>query len=110
MQRQGSRILLFVLLLLFAATSLTAQNYVYDAGKPVYTTAEPVEMGFINLGNGNLHLEIPLTSSPQRGDRQFSAALVYDSRIWTPLSTWSPTNVKAADQTNPSWGGWRLIT
>src|SRR5262245_40182040 len=106
----GCRALLLCVLAVFLAIHSTAQNYVYDAGTPVYTTAEPVELGFINLANGNLHLEIPLTSSPQRGDRQFGAALVYDSRIWRPISTWSPTNVFAADQTNGSWGGWRLIT
>jgi hypothetical protein len=110
MKYLGSRVLFLLVFSLVFAGKLSAQNYVYDAGRPVYTTAEPLELGFINPANGNLHLEIPLTTLPQRGDRQFSAALVYDSRIWYPLSTWPPTNVKSADQTNPSWGGWRLIT
>src|SRR5579863_4992102 len=74
------------------------QNYLLATGRPSFTTAAEVEMGFVNMGNGNLHIEIPLTSSPQRGSRDFSAQLVYDSRIWQSVSngtstTWQPTNV-----------------
>jgi len=92
---------------LLASHSARAQSYIYATGSPTFTTAEPVELGFINLANGNLHIEIPLTSPPQRGTIPFSAALVYDSRIWInggSGSSWAPVNVPN------SQGGWRLVT
>lgn len=107
------RTLFLLFFSLLVAVSATAQGYIYDAGTPLYTTAEPVELGFINVANGNLHIEIPLTTSPQRGKRHFSAALVYDSRIWHPTfgPQWTPDNVVVAGGSPVnSWHGWRLIT
>ncbi len=98
------------LLALASATLGHAQaGYLLQNGAPTFTTAEPAELGFVNAGNGNLHLEIPLASAPQRGGLGFSAKLVYDSRIWQILnngssSVWQPTNVPN------SWAGWRFIT
>jgi len=52
-------------------------------------------MGFVNVANGDLDLEFPLASMPQRGRVGYTAKLIYDSRIWqiggTP-PTWQPTN------------------
>jgi RHS repeat-associated protein len=80
-------------------------QYTTAAGTPTFTTALPVEMGFTNVANGNLHIEIPLASFPQRGSLTYNARLVYDSLIWTISSNqWSPTNIPN------SMGGWRLIT
>jgi RHS repeat-associated protein len=80
-------------------------QYTTAAGTPTFTTALPVEMGFTNVANGNLHIEIPLASFPQRGGLTYNARLVYDSLIWTIKSNqWSPTNIPN------SMGGWRLIT
>ncbi|PYU23413.1 MAG: hypothetical protein DMG32_16190 [Acidobacteria bacterium] len=74
-----------------------AQNYLTQTGSPSFTTSQPVELGFVNVANGNLHLEIPLGYFPQRGSRGFAAKLIYDSRIWqvvtTTSSTWQPNNV-----------------
>jgi RHS repeat-associated protein len=90
--------------LTFWASPARAQSYLTQTGTPAFTTAQPVELGFINLGNGNLHLTIPLGSFPQRGARPFTTLLVYDSRIWqTAGATWQPTNAG-------SQGGWRRIT
>lgn len=85
-----------------------AQDPLNQPGAPAFTTAEPVELGFLNLGNGNLHQQIGLGSFPQRGARPLSAAFVYDSRIWQVLNfgngnIWQPTNVG-------SQGGWRFVT
>jgi hypothetical protein len=46
-----------------------------------FTTAVPVENGFFNAANSNLHLEIPwgAASYPQRGGRQNKILLIYDS-------------------------------
>jgi RHS repeat-associated protein len=80
-------------------------QYTTATGTPTFTTALPVEMGFTNVANGNLHLEIPLASFPQRGSLAYNARLVYDSLIWKIANNaWQPTNVPN------SMGGWRLIT
>lgn len=40
----------------------------------------------INLGNGDLNLQIPLVSIPGRNGHDFSLTLHYDSKIWNPHS------------------------
>lgn len=66
----------------------------------------PVELGFVNVANGNLHMEIPLAGPAQRGSLQVGERLVYDSRIWKidDTGTWSPTNVPNAQL------GWRFLS
>jgi len=85
----------------------TAQDYSLQTGAPSFTTAMSVESGFINAANGNLHLEIPVYSAPQRGKIPYAGSLVYDARIWKIVqgtsNTWQPTNVLN------SQGGWRFI-
>src|SRR5690348_2719928 len=118
MHASGSRLsaLPVLVISIFLTTIAVAQSYIYDPGRPPYTTSIPVELGFVNVANGNLHLEIPIGSPlPQRGLPPFAASMVYDSRIWTPAGTWSPSNVKdIGKSTNgnlvSSQGGWRLIT
>ena len=61
----------------------------------------PIENGFINVANGEVHLEIPIATLPQRGSLPLDERLVYDSRIWQIVSTGSsfsfePTNVPDA--------------
>src|SRR5579871_3327332 len=58
------------------------QDYQSQTGSPTFSVMQPVPYGVVNLANGNLHVEIPLASAPQRGSLQFVAKLVYDSRIW----------------------------
>ena len=94
------------------ATLAQGQTYQQSVGVPTFTTAVHLEEnGFINTANGNLHLEIPLGSYPQRAGGQAQVSLVYDSSIWTPASmTWQPNNVAVSNGTANSWGGWRLVT
>jgi len=92
------------------ACPVNAQNYLTQVGAPTFTTALPVESGFLDASNGNLHLSIPLGSLPERGSTRFAAALVYDSRIWQPVNngtatSWQPTNVPSSP-----WGGWRFVS
>ena len=92
------------------ATSATRgqDDYLTRVGVPSFTTAMPVEHGFINLATGNLHLEIPLGSFPQRGGQSYEAKIVYDSSIWTPSSgAWSTNNVGIG---YGGRGGWRSIS
>jgi len=100
-----SALLTVVLSTIIPASVARAQSYLNATGTPTFTTALPVEMGFVNVANGNLHLEIPLASFPQRGTLRYNARLVYDSSIWKNSGgTWQPTNVAN------SMGGWRLLT
>src|SRR5713226_1601683 len=95
-----------ILLVWLGGTNVArAQSYIYGVGSPTFTEAENVELGFINLANGNLHLEIPLAAPPQRGSLGLTEKLIYDSRIWRTVGgAWQPTNVAN------SQGGWRFVT
>lgn len=65
----------------------------------------PVPGGYVDAGNGNLHIEIPIASMAERGHVPFVAKLVYDSHIWQQVSgAWQPTNVLNSNS------GWRLMT
>ena len=84
----SSRILTaFAFTLMFLlASACQAQTYLNSTGVPTFATTSKVENGFVNLGNGNLHLEINLGSFPQRGSIKLGAKLVYDSRIWQTVT------------------------
>lgn len=81
-----------------------SQDYLYATGSPAFSTQLPIDHGFVQVNNGEIHLEIPLPSAPQRGDFTSSQKLVYDSRIWKIVQSsgysWQPTNVPG------SAGGW----
>lgn len=102
-------LLFLVLTLLSGAGNLFGQGYVNGTGVPTFTTSLPVEAGFINVANGNLHIEIPIASMAQRGSLPLNEKLVYDSRIWQAVNngtsnTWQPTNVPN------SMLGWRFVS
>lgn len=89
-------------------TGAAAQGYLYATGSPSFSSQIPVQNGFIDLNNGNLHIELSLVSRPQRGSLRLNERLVYDSRIWKIVNngtqSWQPTNVPG------SAGGWRFTT
>ncbi len=99
-----------VLVLAFSVLAGIAQgqNYLTSTGQPSFSAPVPVELGFADASNGNLHLSIPLGSYQQRGGTQ-PVTLEYDSNIWTPNATgatpeWEPNN-------GPGWhalAGWYL--
>jgi RHS repeat-associated protein len=62
---------------------LTAQNYLTSTGVSGFSAPYPAEMGTVDASSGNLHLEIPLGSFPQRGGGTLAPKLIYDSHIWT---------------------------
>lgn len=106
-----AQFLLLVIPILLALTGTgMAQGYLYGIGTPSYSTAFPIENGFINISNGNIHLEISLGNAlPQRGTLTAPNKLVYDGRIWKIVPdgsgnySWQPTNVPN------SQGGWRYV-
>src|SRR5579863_4097141 len=76
---------------------LYGQNYLYGLGSQSWGVNIPIENGFINVANGEIHIEIPLATHGQRGSLALKEALVYDSRIWQIVGSGSysfqPTNV-----------------
>ena len=90
-----------------------AQGYLNSIGQATFTAPEPADLGFVETANGNLHMEIPLGTFPQRGSGQpIRLRMAYDSNIWylnpnygSPV--WQPTNVPGPGAGFN--GGWRLI-
>ncbi|HXN74379.1 MAG TPA: RHS repeat-associated core domain-containing protein [Candidatus Acidoferrales bacterium] len=100
-----SLVVIAIAVFLANPTSCRAQSYVYEYGSYPWTTPMPVPGGYVDAGNGNLHIEIPIASIAERGHVPFVAKLVYDSHIWQQVSSvWQPKNVIN------SWSGWRLVT
>lgn len=107
------RLFLCICLCVIAGHS-SAQDYIYAIGNPSFAVNIPVENGFINITNGNLHMEFPLATHKQRGALQLNERLVYDSRIWrilppgsNPYYGFFPSNIPNAPDLQ---GGWRLVT
>ena len=115
-----SKIAILGIFLLTAASRLVAQeswDYLGDLGSPAFSETVPVELGFLNLASGNLHLEIPLAAPPERGSLGFNARFVYDSRVWIPnlvSGQWVWTPLQGSD--TPSYSdpnahlGWDVFT
>ena len=104
-----TRVALFCLIVAsITAIRLQGQNYIYATGNPTFSTQIPIENGFIDLNNGEIHMAIPLATHTQRGRIPLNESLVYDSRIWQISSSggysWQPTNVPG------SMAGWRLVS
>jgi RHS repeat-associated protein len=104
--------LLAASLVLFSAQASHAQSasndYLERIGRPDFAVIDPVEAGFVNISNGNLHLEIPMASLPQRGGVPFTVKLTYDSRIYFHFpgcctTPWNSENVIGSD------GGWKVL-
>ena len=107
------------------ATQLRGQTYLQSIGVPSFTTQLPVENGFINAANGDLHLEIPMGTFPRRGGGQETISLVYDSNIWWNdpyYGAWQPHNVNndglggngsgsgTIEADYHTAGGWRVVS
>lgn len=97
-------------LCVLCGTARAQTDGLQDLGVPTFSVADqlPGGIGFVNVSNGNLHIEIPLASFPQRGmgGRPLVAKMIYDSHLWvaesgTNGSFWNPCCVLA---------GWRIVT
>jgi RHS repeat-associated protein len=83
----------------------TAQSYLTATGSPTFSAPEPVEYGFTETANGNLHLEFPLGSFPERGSKEpYRLRLLYDSHIWGTVYNGS------GQVWSPILGGWGYAT
>ena len=99
------------------AKSQEPWDYLQATNTPDFSVSVPVELGFINLANGNLHLEIPLASPNQRGVLRYNAKFVYDSRNWIPVNVngqfvWNPIEgLEDPSFSDPSaHGTWSVMT
>jgi YD repeat-containing protein len=93
------------LLAAFSALPLVAQNYLYGTGNPTWGINIPIENGFINVANGNVHMEIPIGSQQQRGSLSLTESLVYDSRIWQIVNTGTSYSFQAVPGGGWTFGG-----
>lgn len=101
---------IFILVLMWllgpTVAFLRGQTYQQSFGIPTFTTSLPVENGFINIANGDLHLDIQVGSFPQRAGPPLWAKMIYESSIWKNSGgSWQPSNVYS-DYTQ-SFAGWR---
>jgi len=91
-RRHRATLLLFVVALACLAgpsvTKVRAQDDdpLHAIGIPSLSGQIPVQNGSINVATGNLHLEFPLVSIPQRGGLSLKYMLTYDSNIWMALN------------------------
>ncbi len=102
-----SLIFIGFLLCVFSSPGASAQSYLTSVGNVPFSTTIPVELGNIDASNGDLHLEVPLISLPQRATaKPYSVTLAYDSRIWeSSVGTWAADNVYQS-----TMGGWRIVS
>jgi hypothetical protein len=90
-------------------------DYLGALGSTNFSENVPVEFGFVDLANGNLHLEIPLADPAQRGALRYNARFVYDSRVWMPVLYgnswyWTYTQGAPAGYSNPTGHyGWDVF-
>ena len=86
-----------------------AQSYLYNVGNQQWGTNLPIENGYINVNNGQIHLEFPLAMHAQRGGLlNLQEKLVYDSRIWQIVNSGSSYGFQPTNVPN-SQGGWRFV-
>jgi RHS repeat-associated protein len=78
------RVRLFDLALLIVLLTSTAGAQ----GVPWYTIPLPIPNGFVDVATGNLHLEIPLASVPERNGDSLRSKVVYDSSSWGYNGGW----------------------
>lgn len=88
---------------LLFAHPVVGQSYSTSTGIPSFSTPQPVEFGFVDASEGNLHLSIPLGSYQQRGSSQpENVTLEYDSNFWQTIYTgsynvWVPNGANAGN-------------
>lgn len=86
-------------------------NYLFQTGAPSFAAMDSFPGGVsVNMTNGNLHMEIPLGSYPQRGSAPVVLKLVYDSRVWVQAPEWTSiqSNFDPYVQELPALG-WHIV-
>lgn len=104
---------LVVLYLASAFSAVAQSDYLTSPGLPTFGTQIPAGPGLINISNGNLHIDIPLPASKQRGDLSVAGHLIYDSRVFQITDVngdlvWQPNAVKNTLNPQLAASGWRV--
>jgi len=97
MARFGAMLSL-VLSVFWSVATLAQSNYV-AVGIPQNSATIPIPLGFVDPLSGQVHLEIPYASIPQRNGAPLIAKYIYDSTYYVPYPS-SPS------QFGP---GWQLV-
>ncbi len=100
----------FLCLLIFSLLAFTPSlrgqvnnnDYLDRIGMPSFAPLQTVDSGYVNIPNGNLHLEVPIGSFIQRGGKSLDVKLVYDSRVYQ-------TKPPYAYVDGLSDGGWKVL-
>src|ERR1700738_5143063 len=83
LKRFGVAVTIFILTGLSLSDRGCAQSPAYtDEGIPEHTVAIPVPLGFVGATTGALHLEIPISTIPQRNGEPIVTKLIYDSTFY----------------------------
>jgi RHS repeat-associated protein len=83
-------------------------SYLDANGLQVWGINLPIDHGYINVANGDVHLEIPLGNHPQRGDVTVNESIVYDSRFWHIGTSGSSYQWQPAGWPTVGFNGWHL--
>src|SRR5580704_12530532 len=84
---------------LWLTDSTLAQNT--GTGLPPFGSFEGSSFDVTNRQNLNVHLAIPIVSSPGRG-ANFNFAILYDSLVWNTGTAWRPA-LDAYGNTTLGW-------
>lgn len=86
--RMSLRYSLFILIFVFSAICVQPQTTLYDGDQPLapFGGFSSGEIDTIALQNGNLHLDIPLISLPERGGK-YTFSLLFDTPSFTETQT-----------------------
>ena len=93
-----------VVVTLMSLSGFADTPYYSEIGQPNWAASLPVPLGSINVANGNLHIEIPISSIKERGS-VWTIKMVYDSIFWQAVQTgMGPLQYMAYN-----YGGWRTV-
>ena len=88
----------FILIPLLLPIATLAQSDLTDVlGIPQDASIYPIPgLGFVNLNNGNLHVEIPIRVVKDRNGAPVTTSITYDNSVWQSIqvnsSNWTPSN------------------
>jgi RHS repeat-associated protein len=82
-------------------------SYLDANGLQVWGINLPIDHGYINVANGDVHLEIPLGTHTQRGAVTVNESIVYDSRFWHIVPSGSSYKWQPAGWPG-QFNGWHL--
>jgi YD repeat-containing protein len=91
---------------LYGQTDLT--GLLSQLGAPPGTPTWPFPQGFVNLSNGNFHIEIPIQTLKERNGGNLTEKLIYDSSFYY---LWSPDGTGQVMDFMDEYGGagWRFV-